>query len=181
MPLAKLSKKGSESQYLLADVSPVHSRAGTSEVGNVIDGVGYQSIGSADTDTNPDASHSHHRRQKTPLLDYERHILEDEEVEGGHSEEEEGLQQEEQREANVKLLSWRNIKQESKILFHLSWPVVVTNLLQFSITSISVLSLGHINTESLAAISLASLFVNTTGTCIAQGIASALDTLCSQR
>lgn len=66
------------------------------------------------------------------------------------------------------------------VLFRLTWPVVITNLLQFSITSISVFSLGHINTESLAAISLASLFVNTTGQCVAQGVASALDTLCSQ-
>ncbi|KAJ3369357.1 hypothetical protein HDU91_007278 [Kappamyces sp. JEL0680] len=56
----------------------------------------------------------------------------------------------------------------------------IQNILTFFITSISVFSLGHINTESLAAISLASLLVNTSGTCVAQGVASALDTLCSQ-
>jgi multidrug resistance protein, MATE family len=83
----------------------------------------------------------------------------------------------EQDDPNMTL---KNMRQEISTLFSLAWPVVITNVLNYSITSVSVFSLGHIDTNALAAISLASLLVNTTGLCVAQGLASALDTLCSQ-
>lgn len=47
-------------------------------------------------------------------------------------------------------------------------------------SSISIFSLGHKSSESLAAISLCFLFFNITGNCIAIGVGSALETLCSQ-
>jgi MATE family multidrug resistance protein len=70
--------------------------------------------------------------------------------------------------------------EEIKVLTIMAWPVAIQNLLSVLIQSVSVFSLGHISTENLAAISLASLLVNCSGSCVAQGLGSALDTLCSQ-
>jgi MATE family multidrug resistance protein len=70
--------------------------------------------------------------------------------------------------------------QEMKALTSLAWPISVANLLQFSITSSSVFSLGHLGTEYLASSALAIMLCNVTGLCVAQGMATALDTLCSQ-
>ncbi|KAI8899250.1 mate-domain-containing protein [Globomyces pollinis-pini] len=69
---------------------------------------------------------------------------------------------------------------EAKTLGSLAWPVSIANLLQFTITSASVFSLGHVGTDYLAASALAIMLCNVTGNCVAQGMASALDTLCSQ-
>ncbi|KAJ3259967.1 hypothetical protein HK103_001477 [Boothiomyces macroporosus] len=69
---------------------------------------------------------------------------------------------------------------EAKSIFNLAWPVTFTNLLNFSITSASVFSLGHVGTEYLAACSLALMLCNVSGMGVAQGLASALDTLCTQ-
>ena len=180
--MTKLKRQKSESTYLLSE-SPSHSRA-TSASANTILKSGQDS--SLENNDRRDDQDSNSRRdglhQSRPFPSYQtiqpsQHALLGYEYDALIGEEERETAHD---DTEMTLLSLANLKTESKILFHLSWPVVITNLLQFSITSISVLSLGHINTESLAAISLASLFVNTTGTCIAQGIASALDTLCSQ-
>ena len=90
------------------------------------------------------------------------------------------LLDDEHNEIDEPNMTVKNMRLEIATLFSLAWPVAVTNVLNYSITSVSVFSLGHIDTNALAAISLASLLVNTTGLCVAQGIASALDTLCSQ-
>ena len=74
----------------------------------------------------------------------------------------------------------KGILTQIRVLFHLAWPIVISNLLQFSISSVSIFSLGHISTTALAAFSLSNLLANVTGLCISQGIASALNTLCSQ-
>ena len=76
--------------------------------------------------------------------------------------------------------SWRAFASQTKCLFDLAWPVSVTNLLQFSITSSCILFMGHLSTEYLASAALAIMLINVTGSCIAQGCATALDTLCSQ-
>lgn len=69
---------------------------------------------------------------------------------------------------------------ESKELCTLAWPAIVSYLVTFILNNASVLSLGHIGTTQLAAISLASMLCNVTGWCVGMGMASALDTLCSQ-
>ncbi|KAI8899252.1 mate-domain-containing protein [Globomyces pollinis-pini] len=76
--------------------------------------------------------------------------------------------------------SYTAISYEARVLGTMAWPVSVANLLQFTITSASVFSLGHIGTKYLAASALAIMLCNVTGNCVAQGIATALDTLCSQ-
>ena len=77
-------------------------------------------------------------------------------------------------------ITWRAFATQTKSLFDLAWPVSVTNLLQFSITSSCILFMGHLSTEYLASAALAIMLINVTGSCIAQGTATALDTLCSQ-
>ena len=52
-----------------------------------------------------------------------------------------------------------------------------THVLEFSITMISVVSIGHLSTTALAAITLGSMTANVSGFSIIQGFTSALDTM----
>ncbi|KAF9461938.1 multidrug/Oligosaccharidyl-lipid/Polysaccharide flippase [Collybia nuda] len=56
-------------------------------------------------------------------------------------------------------------------------PVFCTHILDYSLVFISVVSIGHLSTKSLAAISLGSMTANVTGLSILQGLTSALDTM----
>ncbi|KAG6888807.1 hypothetical protein C0995_005827 [Termitomyces sp. Mi166 len=56
-------------------------------------------------------------------------------------------------------------------------PIFSSQLLEFSIVLVPVVSLGHLSTTSLAAVSLGSMTANVTGFSILQGLASALDTV----
>ncbi|KAG6836553.1 hypothetical protein H0H93_006860 [Arthromyces matolae] len=56
-------------------------------------------------------------------------------------------------------------------------PVLGSVLLEFSFTGVQVISVGHISTPALAAVSLGSMTANVTGMSIISGLASALDTL----
>ncbi|ANZ77255.1 BA75_04294T0 [Komagataella pastoris] len=69
---------------------------------------------------------------------------------------------------------------EIKMLIKFSIPLVVTFLLQYSLTVSSVFSVGHLGELPLAAVSLASMTANVTAYSIIQGIATCLDTLCPQ-
>jgi multidrug resistance protein, MATE family len=69
---------------------------------------------------------------------------------------------------------------ESKLLFKYSAPLVVTYLLQYSFNLVAVLVAGHLGTNELAAVSLASMTANITGICVFEGLATSLDTLTSQ-
>lgn len=69
---------------------------------------------------------------------------------------------------------------EIKALAKLAWPVIVSYLLVFTLNIASVFSLGHVGTAELAAIALATMLCNVTGFSVGMGMASALDTLCSQ-
>ena len=57
---------------------------------------------------------------------------------------------------------------------------MVTFVLQYSLTVASIFTVGHIGTEELGAVSLASMSANITGYAIYQGLATSLDTLCAQ-
>lgn len=61
-----------------------------------------------------------------------------------------------------------------------SIPLVMTFLLQNSLSTVSVFSVGHLGAIELAAVSMGSMTANITGYATIQGIATALDTLCPQ-
>lgn len=73
--------------------------------------------------------------------------------------------------------SW---KREAQVISKYSIPLMVTFLLQYSLTVASVFAVGHLGTAELGAVSLASMTVSITGSAVYQGLATSLDTLCAQ-
>ncbi|KAL6453754.1 ERC1 Ethionine resistance-conferring protein 1 [Candida maltosa Xu316] len=71
-------------------------------------------------------------------------------------------------------------QQEIKVIFKYSLPLIITFLLQYSLTIASVFSVGKLGSVELAAISLSSMTANISGYAIIQGISTCLDTLCAQ-
>ncbi|KAI4191090.1 MAG: hypothetical protein LQ346_004801 [Caloplaca aetnensis] len=71
-------------------------------------------------------------------------------------------------------------QRELKVLARYSGPLVVTFLLQYSLTVASIFTVGHLGKVPLAAVSLASMTANITGYAVYQGLATSLDTLCAQ-
>ena len=69
---------------------------------------------------------------------------------------------------------------ESKLLARNSPPLFLTYLLQYSFPMTAVIIAGHLGTNELGAVSLASMTANVTGFAIYEGLATSLDTLCSQ-
>ncbi|EXJ56344.1 uncharacterized protein A1O5_12611 [Cladophialophora psammophila CBS 110553] len=71
-------------------------------------------------------------------------------------------------------------QRETKVIARYSAPLMVTFILQYSLTVASIFTVGHIGTVELGAVSLASMSANITGYAIYQGLATSLDTLCAQ-
>ncbi len=71
-------------------------------------------------------------------------------------------------------------QRESKVLFRFASPLVLTFLLQYSLTTASIFSVGHLGKVELGAVSLGCMTANITGYAIYQGLATSLDTLCAQ-
>lgn len=71
-------------------------------------------------------------------------------------------------------------QRESKVLTKYSAPLIVTFILQYSLTMATVFTVGHIGKVELGAVSLASMTANITGYAVYQGLATSLDTLCAQ-
>ena len=71
-------------------------------------------------------------------------------------------------------------QREAKVLGKYAAPLMVTFVLQYSLTVASIFTVGHIGTVELGAVSLASMSANITGYAIYQGLATSLDTLCAQ-
>ncbi|KAI9713594.1 MAG: hypothetical protein M1820_000976 [Bogoriella megaspora] len=69
---------------------------------------------------------------------------------------------------------------EAKVLFRFSRPLMVTFILQWSLTQASVFTVGHIGKTELGAVSLGSMTASITGIAVFQGLATSLDTLCAQ-
>lgn len=69
---------------------------------------------------------------------------------------------------------------ELKSLIKSSIPLVITFLLQNSLSTVSVFMVGHLGATELAAVSMGAMTANITGYATIQGIATALDTLCPQ-
>ncbi|KAL3419783.1 mate efflux family protein [Phlyctema vagabunda] len=71
-------------------------------------------------------------------------------------------------------------QRETKTLVRYSSPLVVTFVLQYSLTVASIFTVGHIGKLELGAVSLAAMTANITGYAIYAGLATSLDTLCAQ-
>eukprot|EP01135_Chromosphaera_perkinsii_P009719 Nk52_evm1s1854 gene=Nk52_evmTU1s1854 len=69
---------------------------------------------------------------------------------------------------------------EIKCTWRLAWPVILTYVLQICPGMINVMFLGHLGTDELAASTLGTMYVNVTGFSVGLGLATAMDTLCSQ-
>ncbi|KAF9476807.1 MATE efflux family protein [Pholiota conissans] len=67
--------------------------------------------------------------------------------------------------------------EELGILAKYAFPVFGTHVLEYSLVIVSVITIGHISTTALAAISLGSMTASVSGFSIIQGFASALDTM----
>ena len=81
---------------------------------------------------------------------------------------------------SVEKIDYRAVASESKKLIKLAIPVMGTYILSFINVMLPLLTLGHLGTKYLAAISLTTMTANITGFSVGQGFATALDTLCSQ-
>ncbi|KAL8780332.1 MAG: hypothetical protein Q9203_000784 [Teloschistes exilis] len=71
-------------------------------------------------------------------------------------------------------------QREVKVLSRFSAPLIVTFILQYSLTVASVFTVGHLGKVELGAVSLASMTAVITGYAVYQGLATSLDTLCPQ-
>ncbi|KAF2152572.1 MATE transporter [Myriangium duriaei CBS 260.36] len=71
-------------------------------------------------------------------------------------------------------------QREAKTLLQYSRPLVATFGLQFSLTIVSVFTVGHIGKTELGAVSLGTMSANITGFAFFIGLATSLDTLCAQ-
>ncbi|CAA9965119.1 NorM Na+-driven multidrug efflux pump [Pyrenophora teres f. maculata] len=71
-------------------------------------------------------------------------------------------------------------QREAKVLTKSSVPMILTFLLQYSLPVASIFTVGHIGKAELGAVSLASMTASITGYAVYQGLATSLDTLCSQ-
>eukprot|EP00123_Amoebidium_parasiticum_P011426 comp20707_c0_seq1/m.27002 comp20707_c0_seq1/g.27002 ORF comp20707_c0_seq1/g.27002 comp20707_c0_seq1/m.27002 type:complete len:522 (-) comp20707_c0_seq1:512-2077(-) len=79
---------------------------------------------------------------------------------------------------NKNEVSWR---QEMWQTWCLAWPIIGTFMLQMGPGMINVLFLGRLPIkEALGAGTLATMYLNITGNTVAMGLATAMDTLCSQ-
>ncbi|KAG6919086.1 hypothetical protein DXG01_009339 [Tephrocybe rancida] len=74
---------------------------------------------------------------------------------------------------DVKKVFWH----EMRVISTYTLPILWSQLLESSLIFAPVISVGHLSTTALAAISLASLTGSVTGASVLQGLASALDTL----
>ena len=71
-------------------------------------------------------------------------------------------------------------QRETKVLARYSGPLILTFILQYSLTVASIFTVGHLGKVELGAVSLASVTANITGYALYQGLATSLDTLCPQ-
>lgn len=73
--------------------------------------------------------------------------------------------------------SWQR---ECKILAKYALPLILSFLLQNSLTLTSIFTVGHIGKNELGAVSLGSMTASITGFAVYQGLVTSLDTLCAQ-
>ncbi|PYH87455.1 MATE efflux family protein subfamily [Aspergillus ellipticus CBS 707.79] len=108
------------------------------------------------------------------LLGHGRHGSQYEAVD---SEEEIDRKWEEAVTAGLIQTTW---KREAQVIGKNAAPLIVTFLLQYSLTVASIFTIGHLGKKELGAVSLASMSASITGYAVYQGLATSLDTLCAQ-
>ncbi|KAK6146825.1 hypothetical protein DH2020_020694 [Rehmannia glutinosa] len=69
---------------------------------------------------------------------------------------------------------------EAKMQLGLALPLIVVNMLQYSLQVISIMFVGHLGKLSLSSASMATSFAAVTGFSVLLGMGSALETLCGQ-
>lgn len=67
--------------------------------------------------------------------------------------------------------------EELRILIKYALPVFGTHLLEYSLVIVPVVSIGHLSTDALAAVSLGSMTASVTGFTVLQGFSGVLDTM----
>ncbi|XP_017439304.2 protein DETOXIFICATION 16-like [Vigna angularis] len=76
---------------------------------------------------------------------------------------------------------WRKeMREEAKKQLWLAGPMIFVCVFQFSLQLISLMFVGHLSEICLAAVSLSTSIVNSTGFNVMMGLSSALDTFCGQ-
>lgn len=78
---------------------------------------------------------------------------------------------------NSNLNSQNNLKIELKTILDFTFPIAGTQLLEYSLQVASIISIGHISTNALAAATLGQMTASVSAFSIIQGLCSALDTL----
>lgn len=114
------------------------------------------------------------------IINQEREFLRDNHISVSSTEDEEIVRETFENVVKSKTLPLTNPMVELKHLVKSSVPLVLTFLLQNSLSTISVVSVGHLGATELAAVSMGAMTANITGYATIQGIATALDTLCPQ-
>lgn len=71
-------------------------------------------------------------------------------------------------------------QREAKVIWEYTVPLILTFLLENSLTVASIFAVGRIGQIELGAVSLASMTANITGFAVYQGLSTSLDTLCAQ-
>ncbi|KAF1976178.1 MATE efflux family protein [Bimuria novae-zelandiae CBS 107.79] len=73
-----------------------------------------------------------------------------------------------------------SVGKETRLLIRYSVPLCITYVLQYSFSLVTIFVVGHIGTDELGAVSLATMTANITGLAVYEGLATSLDTLCAQ-
>ncbi|CDR45625.1 CYFA0S19e01090g1_1 [Cyberlindnera fabianii] len=123
------------------------------------------------------------RNNSTELLQEERDLLRDNNLIPSTSNipsDEEEFINDTWEEAVLKGKIKTSVPFEMKTLARSSAPLIVTFILQNSLSLASIFSVGHIGKQPLAGITLGSMTANITGFAAIQGLTTCLDTLCSQ-
>lgn len=71
-------------------------------------------------------------------------------------------------------------KRETQVIGNNAFPLIITFLLQDSLSLASIFSVSHLGTKELGGVTLGSMTANITGLGAIQGLCTCLDTLCSQ-
>ncbi|QDS73318.1 hypothetical protein FKW77_006303 [Venturia effusa] len=108
--------------------------------------------------------------EHTPLLGRNGEMVDDD-LEGLNSKWEEAIQ------AGKIQTTWQR---EAKVLTRYSRSLILTFILQYSLTMASIFTVGHIGKVELGAVSLATMTAQITGYAVYQGLSTSLDTLCAQ-